>query len=180
MIHPLADVQSKNIGEGTKIWQYCVVLKNAVIGKDCNINCQVFIENDVFIGDNVTIKPGVQVWDGLRIENNVFIGPNVTFTNDLTPRSKQYPSIFVGTTIGAGASIGANSTILPGIKIGKYAMIGAGSVVTRDIPPFSLWFGNPAHHKGFVTQNGTILDFELKDKLGKQYKFVKGELLSDD
>jgi UDP-2-acetamido-3-amino-2,3-dideoxy-glucuronate N-acetyltransferase len=180
MIHPLADVQSNRIGEGTKIWQFCVVLENAVIGKNCNINCQVFIENDVVIGDNVTIKPGVQIWDGLRLGNNVFIGPNVTFTNDLTPRSKQYPASFTITIVETGVSIGANSTILAGIKIGRYAMIGAGSIVTKDIAPFTLWFGNPAHHKGFVTQNGTILDFDLKDKHGKQYKFVKGEPLLDD
>ncbi len=180
MIHSLADVQSKDIGDGTKIWQFCVVLKNALIGKDCNINCQVFIENDVIIGDNVTIKPGVQVWDGLRIGDNVFIGPNVTFVNDRTPRSKQCPEMFVRTVVEAGASIGANATILGGIKIGSYSMIGAGCVLTKDTAPFTLWFGNPAQHKGFVTKSGTILDLNLKDKLGKQYKIVKGEPCLDD
>lgn len=143
-IHPLADVQSLNIGENTTIWQFCVVLPKAVIGKNCNINCQVFIENDVVIGNNVTIKPGVQVWDGITIEDNVFIGPNVTFTNDLFPRSKQYPEKFEKTLIKNGASIGANATILAGITIGTNAMIGAGSVVTKNIPDNEVWMGNPA------------------------------------
>lgn len=143
-IHPLSDVQSGHIGEGTVVWQFCVILKEARIGKNCNINCQVFIENDVIIGDNVTIKPGVQIWDGISIEDNVFIGPNATFTNDLRPRSKHYPDKFLRTTIKTGASIGANATILPGITIGENAMIGAGAVVTKDIPANSVWVGNPA------------------------------------
>src|SRR5690606_11750466 len=105
MIHQLADVQSGNIGEGTTIWQFCVVLKHARIGKNCNINCQVFIENDVMIGDRVTIKPGVQIWDGITIEDDVFIGPNATFTNDLMPRSKHYPESFLRTIVKKGASI---------------------------------------------------------------------------
>lgn len=143
-IHPLADVQSDRIGESTVIWQFCVILKGAIIGDNCNINCQVFIENDVVIGNNVTIKPGVQIWDGITIEDNVFIGPNATFTNDLKPRSKQYPEKFLRTIVKAGASIGANATILPGITIGENAMIGAGSVVLKDIPANTLWVGNPA------------------------------------
>jgi len=143
-IHPLADVQTQNIGENTTIWQFCVVLKNAVIGHHCNINCHVFIENDVVIGDRVTIKPGVQVWDGITIEDDVFIGPNVTFTNDLKPRSKQYPEAFLRTVVKKGASIGANATILPGITIGENAFIGAGSVVLRDVPAGTTWVGNPA------------------------------------
>ena len=143
-IHSLADVQSENIGKDTFVWQYTVILKEAIIGNNCNINCQVFIENDVIIGDNVTIKPGVQIWDGLRIENNVFIGPNVTFTNDRYPRSKQYPEEFQQTLIKKGASIGANATILGGITIGENALIGAGSVVTKDIPANEIWIGNPA------------------------------------
>jgi len=143
-IHPLADVQSQKIGDDTKIWQFCVVLEKAIIGSNCNINCQVFIENDVVIGNNVTIKPGVQVWDGITIEDDVFIGPNVTFTNDKTPKSKQYPKEFLKTLIKQGASIGANATILPGISIGRNAMIGAGSVVTKSVPENELWVGNPA------------------------------------
>lgn len=143
-IHPLAEVQTSHIGKDTSVWQFTVILKDAVIGSSCNINCQVFIENDVVIGDNVTIKPGVQIWDGLRIDDNVFIGPNVTFTNDRYPRSKKYPKEFQKTFIGKGVSIGANATVLGGIIIGEYSMIGAGSVVTRNVPPKELWVGNPA------------------------------------
>lgn len=143
-IHPLSDVQTSNIGAETFVWQFSVILKDAVIGDNCNINCQVFIENDVIIGNNVTVKPGVQVWDGIRVEDNVFIGPNVTFTNDRYPRSKQYPKEFQQTIIKKGASIGANATILGGITIGENALIGAGSVVTKNVPSNELWVGNPA------------------------------------
>lgn len=143
-IHPLSDVQTSKLGVDTFVWQFSVILKDATIGNNCNINCQVFIENDVIIGDNVTVKPGVQIWDGIRIEDNVFIGPNVTFTNDRYPKSKQYPEEFQKTIIKRGASIGANSTILGGIIIGEDALIGAGSVVTKNVPPKELWVGNPA------------------------------------
>ncbi len=166
MIHPLADVQSKQIGNNTNVWQFCVVLPDAVIGENCNICAHVLIENDVQIGNNVTIKSGVQVWDGVRIEDNVFIGPNVTFTNDLVPRSKVYPTHFWRTNIKTGASIGANSTIIAGNTIGEYAMIGAGSVVTDDIPPYTVWYGNPARQKGYITQEGILLDMDKKDKNG--------------
>lgn len=155
-IHPLSDVQSHNIGENTMIWQYCVVLKDAIIGDHCNINCQVFIENDVKIGDYVTIKPGVQIWDGVILEDHVFIGPNVTFTNDLIPRSKQYPEAFERTIVEKGASIGANATIVAGNTIGEYALIGAGSVVTKNVPPYTVWFGNPAKQKGSIDKKGKI------------------------
>lgn len=165
-IHPLADVQSNKIGEGTSIWQFCVVLANAQIGKNCNICAQVFIENDVFVGDDVTIKSGVQLWDGVRVKNKVFIGPNVTFTNDLVPRSKSPDWKLMETTIEEGASIGANTTIIGGIRIGRYALIGAGSVVTKDIPPYTLWYGNPAKQKGYITREGIILDMNKKDDLG--------------
>lgn len=143
-IHPLADVHSKQIGKDTKIWQFCVVLEQAVIGENCNVNAQVLIENDVIIGDNVTVKSGVQLWDGMRIENDVFIGPNATFSNDMFPRSKVYPESFSGITIKKGASIGANATILPGIVIGENAMVGAGSVVTKDVPENAVVIGSPA------------------------------------
>lgn len=143
-IHPLSDVQSQAIGEGTRIWQFSVVLAGAKIGANCNICAQVFIENDVVIGDGVTIKNGVQLWDGLRIENNVFIGPNVTFTNDLFPRSKVYSTRFLQTIVKSGASVGANATILPGVIIGEGAMVGAGSVVTKDVPAGAVVIGNPA------------------------------------
>jgi len=143
-IHQLADVKCKDVGLNTKIWQFVVVLEKAVLGKNCNINCHCFIENDVIIGDNVTVKSGVYLWDGLRIGNNVFIGPNVTFINDKYPHSKQYPEKFLKTVVEDNASIGAGSIIMGGITIGKSAMIGAGSLVTKNIPPNTLWYGNPA------------------------------------
>lgn len=144
MIHPLSDCQTK-VPESTNIWQFCVVLPKVVIGENCNICSHCFIENDVIIGNNVTIKCGVQIWDGIRVEDNVFIGPNVTFTNDRFPRSKQYPEVFENTIIRKGASLGAGTTVLCGIEIGENAMIGAGSVVTKNIPANELWMGNPAH-----------------------------------
>lgn len=142
-IHPNALCESTHIGCETKIWAFAHVLPNAVIGKNCNICDSVFIENDVIIGDNVTVKCGVQLWDGLRVEDDVFIGPNATFTNDLFPRSKQYPDSFPKIIIRQGASIGANATILPGITIGQYAMIGAGSVITKNVPAYAVVAGNP-------------------------------------
>lgn len=170
MIHPLSDVQSENIGEDTFIWQFTVILAQAVIGKNCNINCNCFIENDVVLGNNVTIKSGVQVWDGVRIEDNVFVGPNVTFTNDLIPRSKKYPREFKKTILREGSSIGANSTLVSGIEIGDKAFIGAGSVVTKSIAPYTVWYGNPAKHKGYITEDSCLLDLNLKDKkTGEEY-----------
>lgn len=178
MIHPTSDVQSENIGEGTHIWQYCVILKNARIGNNCNINFNVFIENDVSIGDNVTIKSGVQIWDGITLEDDVFIGPNVTFTNDLIPRSKQYPSSFEKTIVKKGASIGANATVIAGNEIGSYAMVGAGAVVTKSIGKNELWLGNPAEHKGYVTNKGEILDLNLVcKKCFKTFTWTNNELI---
>ena len=144
MIHPTSDVKSKNIGENTNIWQFCVVFPKAKIGSNCNICAQVLIENEVVIGNNVTIKSGVQVWDGITIEDDVFIGPNATFTNDLFPRSKNPEWKLAKTIIKKSASIGANATILAGVTIGENAMIGAGSVVTKDVPANTVWYGNPA------------------------------------
>lgn len=149
-IHHLADVQTAQIGQHTRIWQYAVVLKNAVIGENCNICAHTLIENDVVLGNNVTVKSGVYIWDGIRIEDDVFIGPNVTFTNDKYPRSKQYPDEFLQIHIAKGASIGANATILPNVKIGQYAMIGAGAVVTKDVPDYAIVVGNPAVIKGYM------------------------------
>ena len=133
MIHHLSDVQSKNIGQDTNIWQFCVVLPNAKIGNNCNICSHCFIENDVLIGNNVTIKCGVQVWDGTIIEDDVFIGPNVTFCNDRYPKSRNKNWKLEPVIIKKGASIGANATILPGITIGENAIIGAGAIVTKDV-----------------------------------------------
>ena len=178
-IHPLSDVQSTQIGERTTIWQYVVILSSAVIGCNTNICSHVLIENDVIIGDNVTIKSGVQLWDGIVIEDNVFIGPNVTFTNDLYPRSKQYPISFPKTIIKKGASIGANATVITGIEIGTYTLVGAGSVITKNTPPYSLWYGNPAIHKGFITKEGVVVSLELKDKEGNFYTLSsQGEPIS--
>lgn len=143
-IHPQALCESTNIGDGTRIWAFAHLLPNAVVGRDCNICDGVFIENDVRIGNRVTIKCGVQLWDGIQLDDDVFVGPNVTFTNDRMPRSKQRPSAFAKTHVRQGASIGANATILPGLTIGRSAMIGAGSVVTKDVPPNAIVRGNPA------------------------------------
>lgn len=143
--HPNAIVEpGAAIGEGTRIWAFAHVLGGARIGEGCNICDHVFIENDVIIGNRVTIKCGVQLWDGLRVADDVFIGPNATFTNDLFPRSKVYPDKFLQTHVKSGASIGANTTILAGITIGEKAMVGAGSVVTKDVPPHAIVVGNPA------------------------------------
>ncbi|MBR7740132.1 MULTISPECIES: WxcM-like domain-containing protein [Acinetobacter calcoaceticus/baumannii complex] len=149
-IHPLSDVKSKNIGQKTKVWQYSVIFPQAVIGENCNICAHTMIENDVQIGNNVTIKSGVYVWDGITLEDNVFVGPSVTFTNDKTPRSKQYPDEFLKTIVEQGASIGGNATILPGIRIGRNALVGAGAVVTKDVPENAIVVGNPAIIKGYV------------------------------
>ena len=148
--HPQSLCESANIGIGTRVWAFAHILPKAVIGQDCNICDHVFIENDVVVGDRVTVKCGVQLWDGVRVENDVFIGPNATFTNDKFPRSRAYQEKLPTTVIETGASIGANATILPGITIGMRAMVGAGAVVTRSVPPRAVVMGNPARITGYV------------------------------
>lgn len=143
-IHPLADVKNAEIGSGTNVWQFVVILDDAKIGANCNICAHCFIEGDVVIGNNVTVKSGVYLWNATRIEDDVFIGPNATFTNDVMPRSKIYPDSFLNITIKRGASIGANATLLPGITVGEYAMVGAGAVVTKNVAPYTIVAGNPA------------------------------------
>ncbi len=143
MIHPLSDCQAI-IPESANVWQFCVVLPNAQIGHNSNICSHCFIENDVVVGDNVTIKCGVQLWDGITIEDDVFIGANVTFTNDRFPRSKNGQWQLEKTVVRRGASVGAGAVVLCGIEIGENAMIGAGSVVTKSVPAGELWMGNPA------------------------------------
>lgn len=149
-VHPQAICESNSIGADTRIWAFAHVLPKAIVGAECNICDGVFIENDVVIGDRVTIKCGVQLWDGLRIEDDVFIGPNATFTNDRFPHSKVYPAQFASTIVRKSASVGANATILPGLEIGSGAMVGAGSVITRSVPPNAIAVGNPAHIIGYV------------------------------
>lgn len=142
--HPQALVESTQVGEGTRVWAFAHILKGARLGRDCNICDHTFIENDVVLGDRVTVKCGVQLWDGIRVEDDVFIGPNATLSNDPAPRSKQHLERYPPTVIRSGASIGANATLLPGITIGQYAMVGAGAVVTRSVPPYAVVVGNPA------------------------------------
>jgi len=143
-IHKLSDVQTQDIGSGTRIWQYAVVLQGARIGENCNVCAHTFVEGGVVVGNNVTIKCGVYLWEGVSVEDDVFIGPNATFTNDREPRSKQYPEAYAKTLLKQGCSIGANATLLPGVTIGRYAMVGAGAVVTKDVPDYAVVVGNPA------------------------------------
>ena len=149
-VHPQGLCESTDVGDGTRIWAFAHVLPGARIGADCNICDHVFVEGDVVVGDRVTVKCGVQLWDGVRLADDVFVGPNATFTNDRFPRSKAYPGSFPQTVVGPGASLGANCTILPGLTIGRRAMVGAGAVVTKDVPPNAIVVGNPARIVGYV------------------------------
>lgn len=149
-VHERGLCESTSIGAGTRIWAFAHVLPGARIGKNCNICDGVFVENDVLVGDNVTVKCGVQLWDGVELEDDVFIGPNATFTNDMRPRSKAYPDRFLRTRVMKGASIGANATILPGLSIGANAMVGAGAVVVRSVPANAIVVGNPARIIGYA------------------------------
>jgi UDP-2-acetamido-3-amino-2,3-dideoxy-glucuronate N-acetyltransferase len=177
-IHPSAQTRGASIGSGTRVWQFCVILPQAEIGRDCNICAHVFIESDVVIGSRVTIKSGVQLWDGTRIEDDVFIGPNATFTNDRTPRSKKARRKLPVTRVQRHATIGANATILPGLTIGKAAMVSAGAVVTRDVPDHALMIGNPARRKGWVCLCGeTLRDGGLSCQCGKRYERRAGGLV---
>jgi UDP-2-acetamido-3-amino-2,3-dideoxy-glucuronate N-acetyltransferase len=149
-VHERGLCESTSVGDGTRIWAFAHVLPGARIGADCNICDHVFVENDVVVGDRVTVKCGVQLWDGVRLGDDVFVGPNATFTNDPMPRSKQYPDRFAETVVSAGASIGGGAVLLPGVRIGRRAMVGAGAVVTRDVPPNAVVVGNPARIVGYV------------------------------
>ncbi len=148
--HPQALVESERIGKGTRIWAFAHVLPGAVIGEDCNVCDHVFVENDVVVGDRVTLKCGVQLWDGIRLEDDVFVGPNATFTNDPFPRSRRHLEAYPRTLVREGASIGANATILCGLTVGRRAMVGAGAVVTRSVPAHAVVVGNPARIVRYV------------------------------
>jgi acetyltransferase-like isoleucine patch superfamily enzyme len=148
-IHPKAEVaEGADIGPRTQVWQFAIVLAGARIGADCNINCHTFFEGGAVIGDRVTVKSGVYVWDGIIIEDDVFCGPNATFTNDKHPRSRQRPGVFERTVVRKGASIGAGAIVLPGLTIGEGAVVGAGAVVTKNVPPGATVIGNPARSNG--------------------------------
>lgn len=165
--HPNAIVESSKIGKGTRVWAFAHVLPGAIIGEDCNLCDQTFFENDVKLGNRVTVKCGVQIWDGITVEDDVFIGPSVAFTNDPFPRSKQYPQSFARTLVRKGASIGANATILPGLTIGQYAMVGAGAVVTKDIPPYAVVVGNPARITGYVQADKSPVNLIKSEKVNE-------------
>ena len=174
--HSSSYIASNDIGVGTRVWAFCNILEKAKIGKNCNINDHVFIENDVIVGDNVTIKCGVQLWNGLRVGDDVFIGPNVTFSNDNFPRSKKYPKEFLKTYIKKGASIGSNATILPGLTIGINSMVGAGAVVTKDVPANAIVVGNPARIKGYVNVYNlkSFIPEVSNEKIEKELMVVSG------
>jgi acetyltransferase-like isoleucine patch superfamily enzyme len=159
-VHPAALVESDQIGAGTRVWAFAHVLQGARIGRGCNVGDHCFVENGVTIGDDAVIKNGVSIWDGVTIEDRVFVGPNVAFTNDLVPRAKTPRDVWDPTLIREGASLGANATIVCGTTIGRYALIGAGTVVTKDVPDFGLVVGNPGRLIGSVCRCGQRLAFD--------------------
>lgn len=175
-VHPSAIVESDNIGSKTRVWAFAHILKNVTIGEDCNICDYVFIESGVTIGSRVTIKNGISIWEGLTIEDDVFLGPNCVFTNDMFPRSKAHKGEYEKTLLKKGASVGANATILCGITLGRYSMIGAGAVVTKDIPDFACMAGNPARLLYWISKTGEKLVFdknsETTDSSGNKYKLI--------
>jgi len=161
-IHPKALVETNHVGEGTRIWAFAHILEGAVIGKDCNIGDHCFVEGGVIIGDDVVVKNGVSIWEGVTIEDRVFVGPNVSFTNDRMPRAKVFRDDYDKLLVKEGASIGANATIIAPVVIGRFAMIGAGAVVVKDVPDFGLVYGNPARIKGWVCVCGKRLDLPIE------------------
>jgi acetyltransferase-like isoleucine patch superfamily enzyme len=173
-VHPNALVETDDIGPETRIWAFAHVLKNVKIGSDCNICDGCFVESGVVIGDRATIKNGISLWEGVTLENDVFLGPNCVFTNDMFPRSKAHHGTWIKTLIKQGASVGANATIICGIELGRYCLIGAGSVVTRSVPDFALVTGNPARFRYWISKNGEKLNFNengtAEDSAGNKYK----------
>lgn len=178
-VHPSAICESERVGKDTRIWAFSHVLKNVTIGEDCNICDHSFVESGAVIGNRVTIKNGISIWDGVTIEDDVFLGPYCVLTNDIFPRSKAHRPEYEKTLIKQGASIGANATLLCGIVIGKYAMIGAGSVVTKDVPDFALMVGNPSKFRYWISKTGEKLEFgagkRANDSKGNKYELFVEE-----
>jgi len=178
-VHPNAICESESIGKDTRIWAFAHILKNVTIGEDCNICDYVFIENGVIIGNRVTIKNGISVWHGVTLEDDVFLGPNCVLTNDMYPRSKGYEAPVINTVIKKGASVGANATIICGVTLGRFCMIGAGAVVTKDVPDYAVVMGNPAKFKYWISKNAEKLIFDkdmlASDSKGFKYKLVKNK-----
>ena len=177
-VHPQALAETDNIGEGTRVWAFAHVMKGAVVGRNCNICDHAFVESNVVIGDGVTIKNGVAIWDGVSLGDHVFVGPNAVFTNDLNPRAevKKTREQFIETKVQQGASIGANATIVCGVTIGRYAFIGAGAVVIRDVPAYALVVGNPSRQVGFMCQCGERLPESLVCSCGSVFEQRAGGL----
>jgi UDP-2-acetamido-3-amino-2,3-dideoxy-glucuronate N-acetyltransferase len=171
-VHPHALVETDNIGEGTRVWAFAHVMKGATIGRNCNICDHAFVESGVTIGDGVTIKNGVSIWDGVSLGNRVFVGPNAVFTNDLNPRAevKKTAEQFVPTQVQEGATIGANATIVCGVTLGRYAFVGAGTVVIRDVPPYAVVVGNPARQIGYMCECGETLPESLTCACGNHFE----------
>jgi len=170
--HPQALVETEDIGEGTRIWAFAHVMKGAIVGKNCNICDHAFVESNVMVGDGVTIKNGVALWDGVSLGDHVFVGPNAVFTNDRNPRAevKKTREQFVTTQVREGASIGANATIVCGVTIGRYAFVGAGTVVIRDVPAYALVVGNPGRQIGFMCECGERLPASLACACGNRFE----------
>ncbi|MCS5637544.1 MAG: N-acetyltransferase [Myxococcota bacterium] len=173
-VHPQALCESDSVGEGTRIWAFAHVMAGAVVGRGCNLCGHTFIEAGAVVGDGVTVKNGVEVWDGVVLERDVFVGPNATFTNDLRPRAARPlpPADFVPTKVEEGASLGANVTVVCGHTIGRHALVAAGAVVTRDVPAHALVAGNPARRMAWVCECGQSLDGDLACQCGRSYRLV--------
>ena len=181
-VHPAALVESEEVGSGTRVWAFAHVMKGAIVGRDCNIGDHAFIESGAVLGDRVTVKNGCLIWHGVRIGDDVFIGPGVVFTNDLAPRVryKTGPEDWLQTEVAGRASIGANATVVCGIRIGFNSMIGAGAVVTKDVLDHALVVGNPASRQGWVCDCGTMLDTKLTcENCGRRYSARSSGLIED-